>query len=126
MKLSTPRFLTNLVTGAALSMAGAFNAFAQFDGIPDVVGNGGPTDLKGAIITVIQAVLNLLGLIAVVVVIVAGIRLVIGGQEEGQREKARNAILYAVIGLVIIVLAKVLIDFVLGSLGVGGGGTVAP
>lgn len=115
MKMTLSRIATTVATGATASMAVAFRALAQFADIPDPVG-GGNTDLSEFITKVIKAVLNILGLVAVVVIIVAGIRLVVAGQEEGQREKARNAILYAIIGLIIIVLANVLVSFVVENL----------
>lgn len=75
---------------------------------------GGPGDLRQAIIDVLNAVLMFLGIIAVVVIVIAGIRLIIGGADEGQREKARNAILYAVIGLIVVFLASAIVNFVGG------------
>jgi len=92
-----------------LSLAGAQHALADFGAIPDT---GGGTDVHDALTSVIQTVLTFLGIIAVLVIVVAGIRLIIGGADEQQREKARNAVLYAVIGLILVLLAGAIVNFV--------------
>jgi len=55
------------------------------------------------------------GVIAVIVIIVAGFMYVTSGGDAAKVVKAKNAILYAVIGLVIIILAFVITGFVTGS-----------
>ena len=62
---------------------------------------------------VVNTALNLLALLAAVVIIIAGIRLIFSmGDEEG-KETAKKTILYAVIGLIIVLLAKAIVTFVL-------------
>jgi ABC-type transport system involved in cytochrome bd biosynthesis fused ATPase/permease subunit len=61
---------------------------------------------------VIFGILTFLGIIAVLIIVIAGIRLIIGGADEGQREKARDSILYAVIGLIVILLAGAIVQWV--------------
>ena len=108
--------VTGTIGTYALSvLASTGQAFAQFGEIPDVTGTG-TTDLQAALIRVVQYILGFLGIIAVIVIVVAGIRLIIGGADEGQREKARNAILYAVIGLVIVLLASAIVNFTVNAL----------
>lgn len=55
------------------------------------------------------------GLIAVVVIIVGGIQYVTSGGDPGKAAKAKNVILYAVIGLIIVLLAAVITNFVIGA-----------
>jgi len=83
---------------------------ADLGTIPD---SGGTTDdLPAAIETVIQFVLFLLGSIAVLVIVIAGVRLVVTGGDETERGKARDAVLYAVVGLVVVLLASAIVNFV--------------
>lgn len=97
-------------TALMLSMAGAQHAFAGvFGPIPDTGGGG---DVEAAATSIIDAILNILGIIAVIVIIIAGLRLIVGGADEAQREKARNTVLYAVIGLILILFAKAIVQFV--------------
>lgn len=68
--------------------------------------------LRNVLISITTQVLSFMALIAVIVIIIAGIRLVIGGADESQREKARNTVLYAVVGLILILLAQAIVAFV--------------
>lgn len=93
-----------------LALASAQNALAvDFGEIPDTGGGG---DIHQAITDVIFGILTFLGIIAVLVIVVAGIRLIVGGADEGQREKARNMVLYAIIGLILILLAGAIVQWV--------------
>ena len=95
-----------------LSATQAFaNAAVDFGGVPDV--GKGNLDIRTAVIDVLNTVLSFLALIAVVVIVIAGIRLVVGGADDGQREKARNAILWAIVGLIVVLLASAIVNFVL-------------
>ena len=67
--------------------------------------SGFSQDLGGTIDTVLSYVLGIAGLIAVVFIIVDGFRyLTSGGSKEGVTG-AKNTLLYAIIGLIIIALA---------------------
>jgi hypothetical protein len=55
----------------------------------------------------------IVGIIAVVMIIVGGIRYITSGGDSGNVTAAKNTILYAVIGLVIVALAQVIVQFVL-------------
>jgi TctA family transporter len=54
------------------------------------------------------------GIIAVVMIIVGGIQYITSGGDSGNVTKAKNTILYAVIGLVVVALAQIIVKFVLG------------
>ena len=53
------------------------------------------------------------GAAAVVVIIVAGIRYITSNGDAEQTKKAKNAIIYASIGLIVIVLGQALISLVI-------------
>jgi len=53
--------------------------------------------------------------IAAVMLVIGGVRYIISQGDEGQTEKAKNTILYALIGLIVIGLSAVIVNFVLGS-----------
>lgn len=110
MKTSLTRFSAWVSSSVLLSVISVQNALAvDLGDIPDT---GGGTDIHQGLTSVIEKILTFLGIIAVLVIVVAGIRLIIGGAEEAQREKARNAILYAVIGLIVILLAGAIVRWV--------------
>jgi hypothetical protein len=62
----------------------------------------------------------IVGIIAVVMIIVGGIKYITSGGDSGNVTAAKNTILYAVIGLVVVALAQIIVKFVLGRF-VGGG-----
>lgn len=75
---------------------------------------------NGSADQVLQASLNIAylvgGIIAVIVIIIAGFTLVTNGGEPEAIKKAKNMILYAVIGLVVIMVAFTITWFVIGRL----------
>jgi len=111
MTHSFTRFSTWISSGILLSFASVQNALAvNLGNIPDT--GGGNANIHGALSSLITKVLTFLGIIAVIVIVIAGIRMIIGGADEGAREKARNSILYAVIGLIIVLLAGAIVRWV--------------
>lgn len=62
---------------------------------------------------VIQILSIVVGVAAVIMIIVGGLRFITSGGDSSNAASARNTILYAIIGLVIAVLAQVLVHFVL-------------
>ena len=69
--------------------------------------------------TVLLGVLNtayfLGGVAAVIVIVVAGIMYSTSGGDSGKVAQAKDAILYAVVGLVVIILAFTITGFIMGS-----------
>ena len=77
------------------------------------------TDLKGSVINVINAIIAVLGLVAVVVIILGGVQYMTSAGDSGKVKKAKDTILYGVIGLVVCVVAAAIVNFVIANL-VGG------
>ena len=84
--------------------------------IPDIIGTN--ADIRTVIIDILKAVLNFMALVAVVLIVIAGIRLVISQGEESEKDKAKKTIIYVIIGLVVIVLARAIVEFVAEVLGI--------
>ncbi len=70
--------------------------------------------------TVLLNVLNITyfsaGILAIIVIIVSGYSFATAVYDPGKVEKARNSILYAVVGLIIVISAFVVTQFIIGSL----------
>ena len=73
---------------------------------------GGGTDVRETLTNILFGVLTFMGFIAVLMIVIAGIYLIIGGADEQQRDKAKKIVLYTVIGLLIILLAGAMVQFV--------------
>ena len=77
---------------------------------------------SGTISTVTNVLLYIVGAIAVIMIVFGGLRYVISGGNSTQITAAKNTILYAVVGLIIALMAYAIINFVLGSFTASGSG----
>ena len=57
----------------------------------------------------------LVGIIAVIMMIYGGFRYITSGGDSGNVTSAKNTILYAIVGLIIVALAQFIVRFVLGK-----------
>ncbi len=113
MKQVLKNFGRSVACASITSMAYASTALAAFGGnLPDLNGVPNSTDPRDTITKILNAVLNFLALIAVVVIVIAGIRLIVSQGEEEQKDKAKKTIFYAVIGLIIILFSKVIVSLI--------------
>ena len=69
--------------------------------------------LRQAIVTVINFMLFFLGIIAVAFVIFAGFLFLTSRGDDGQVEKAKKTLIYAVIGIVIVMLSFAIVNTVI-------------
>ena len=65
---------------------------------------------------VTNTILYIVGIIAVVMLIIGGIKYVISGGDAKKVTDAKNTVLYAIIGLVIAFLAFAIVNFVISAL----------
>jgi hypothetical protein len=57
----------------------------------------------------------LIGIVAVIMIIVGGFRYITSGGDSGRVGGAKNTLIYAIIGLVIVALAQIIVHFVLNQ-----------
>ncbi|HEX5395339.1 MAG TPA: pilin [Candidatus Saccharimonadales bacterium] len=69
--------------------------------------------LQGIIQTVVNILSVIVGVVAVIMIIVGGFRYITSGGKAESITGAKNTILYALIGLVIVALAQIIVRFVL-------------
>jgi hypothetical protein len=62
----------------------------------------------------LQIFFAILGALAVLFVVIGGLRYTASGGDPKSMQEAKNTILYAVVGLVVAILAEVIVTFVLG------------
>lgn len=70
--------------------------------------------IENVIGTIVNTLLFILGAISVVMIIIGGIMYTTSGGDSGAVSKAKNTILYAVIGLVVAFLAYAIVNWVVG------------
>lgn len=76
------------------------------------VGNSDQGNLASLVKTIINVLLYLIGIIAVIVIIIGAIRYVTSAGDSSKVKGAKDTILYAVIGLVIAIIAYAIVNFV--------------
>lgn len=75
-------------------------------------GDGGQ---GGIFRTITNVLLFLIGAISVIMLIVGGIRYVVSGGDSTAVQNAKNTILYAIVGVVVAILAYAVVNFVISS-----------
>lgn len=73
-------------------------------------------NLQDSVTTIINAVIGVLGLVAVIVIIIGGVNYMTSSGDASKVKKAKDTILYGVIGLVICVLAFAIVNFVIAGI----------
>ena len=76
----------------------------------------GNNDLAGFITRIINIILFIAGSIAVLMIVIGGLRYVLSGGDAGATKGAKDTILYAVIGLVVATMAYAIVNFVVSNL----------
>ena len=76
---------------------------------------GGDTkDTSGTLITkVINVMLFIIGVLSVIMIVYGGILYVISAGDSGRVSKAKNTIMYAIVGLIVALLAYAIVNFVI-------------
>lgn len=69
--------------------------------------------------TITNVLLFLIGAISVIMLIVGGIRYVVSGGDSTAVQNAKNTILYAIVGVVVAILAYAVVNFVITSFSSG-------
>ena len=90
--------------------------FAESIKKPDQVdATGSGADLEGSFIKVINWVMGIVGMICVVVIILGGIQYMTSAGDAGKVKKAKDTILYGIIGLIVVALAATIVNFVIAN-----------
>ena len=100
-------------------------------GVQSARGDGVPTTLfgqVGIVSQIINILLFLIGIVSVIMIILGGFKYALSGGDSDKVTGAKNTVLYAIIGLIVAILAFAIINFVVGTVssgsmggGIGGG-----
>lgn len=102
----SPSIEDGLCAGSDLSTEGSCNSGSQQEA-EDAV--------NGIIKTVINIFSLVVGVVSVIMIIIGGLKYITSGGESANVTGAKNTILYAIIGLVVVALAQIIVQFVLGK-----------
>ena len=79
--------------------------------------SGGGSTLQKAVAQVINVFSWIVGVVAVIMVMIGGFQYITAGGNDSNVSKAKNTILFAVIGLVVVAIAQLLVKFVINKAG---------
>lgn len=114
--------LSPLVLAQSVVYAQAKDAVCSGVGL---AGNGGDTGCTQTTGNTVEDVLRLglqifsliIGIAAVIMIMVGGLRYITSGGDSGRLASAKDTILYAIIGLVVVALAQIIVKFVINKVG---------
>jgi hypothetical protein len=98
-----------LCTGANLQ-------FTENPGACNTATNDATASINRIVHTIVNLLSAVVGIVAVIMIIVGGFRYITSGGNDTSVTAAKNTILYAIIGLVVVALAQVLVRFTLSKL----------
>ena len=104
------------LSSALLAPAGAINVFQGCNGNDQTsVCKAKNSDDAGTLIqNIINILLFIVGAASVIMIIVGGIRYTLTAGDSSQIKSAKDTVLYAIIGLVVSLLAYAIVNFVVG------------
>jgi hypothetical protein len=111
-------FAVATLTVSALNVAQAYATGTISDGASAARGTEQPVNLfgdAGVFSTISSVLLFVVGAVAVIMIVIGGLRYVISGGDATQVQGAKNTILYALVGIIIAILAYAAVNFVIGS-----------
>src|SRR6266403_1431041 len=129
-------YLASLITAAVMSLGIAVPVLAQT--AQDQINNGlcsgsnlkftdnpgqctatsedATTKIDNLVHTIVNLLSAIVGIVAVIMIIVGGFRYITSGGNDTSVTSAKNTILYAIIGLVVVALAQIIVRFTLSKL----------
>jgi hypothetical protein len=124
--LTIPRIITVLVVALIALSFMTVPVFAQTDPFEQAcsqTGTGGADACRtngtdpisgndGIIMKVVNVISMLGGITAVIVIIIAGFQMVLAGGDAQKVANARSAIIYAIVGIIVIAVIRAIIAFV--------------
>ncbi len=117
--MATQAALPMQVAAAPQSQSDACNGLSQLGGTPCAASGSNNSPGQDEIANIAKVVVNIISLItgiaAVIMIVVAGVKFVTSGGESSAVSSAKNTLVYAIIGLVIVALAQLIVHFVLNA-----------
>jgi cytochrome bd-type quinol oxidase subunit 2 len=75
---------------------------------------GTSSNLQANIRNITNTLLLVVGVVAVIMLIIGGLRYILSGGDEAGTRSAKDTILYSVIGIIVALLAYAIVNFVIG------------
>lgn len=119
LALAVPAFVPTLAASAACNNIGngiATGASGVTGGTVNCSTTGvGDGDIANLAKNLVNTFSVIVGVVAVIMIIVGGFRYITSGGDSGRVGNAKNSLIYAIVGLIIVALAQLIVHFVLGQ-----------
>ena len=102
-------------TNANDTTSSAAGRYTSGTGSVEEDATGRTTDLMGTLTTIINVALGIIGFVAVVMIVMGGVQYTTSSGDAAKVTKAKNTILYGIVGLVVALLAFAIVNFVLAN-----------
>lgn len=106
--LAAPEIQNKLCEGASLEVGTGVTC--------DATTGEANVKINETITFVINMFSLVVGVVAVIMIIIAGFKYITSGGDSGNVTSAKNTILYAIIGLVVVALSQFIVKFILGRI----------
>jgi len=106
---------TLLALSVVCLLAAPTVALAQFAPVTPFAGTSTGTLIQ-AITSIVNALLTLAAIVAAIFVIIGGVRYFTSQGDEDAAAQAKNTIIYAVLGVIVIALSAVIINFIISAI----------
>jgi len=115
---ASPAFAQNGNSEIQESLCGGANLEAPTSN-PAACQTDSGTNVNNIVNTVITVFSWVVGVVSVIMIIVGGFKYVTSGGESNGVTSAKNTILYAIVGLIIVAVAQIVVRFVLSNVNKG-------
>lgn len=78
----------------------------------DVCSKKGDTDANPLIVSVVNLLLYIVGIVAVIMIIVGGMKYLTSSGDSGKVTSAKNTVVYAVVGLLVAIFSWVIVNLI--------------
>ncbi len=111
-------FVATAVVGPEVS---AQDTGAACEGISLAGGDCDEAGAEGELGDIVSAIVNILsiivGAISVIMIIIGGLKYITSGGDSAGTASAKNTIIYAIVGLLVVIFAQVIVSFVIDRAG---------
>lgn len=108
-------FVVSIPTQAQSLNDTACDGFQNALGSSGGCGEEGGEQINSTLETVVNILSAIVAIISVIMILIAGIKYVTSGGDAGSINSAKDTIIYAIVGLVIVAVAQFIVNFVLAN-----------
>lgn len=111
----TGSIINNKIASAATAQEQVCAGLGAVDGGSGCADPSGTSTLDDTVKNAINIISMVVGMVAIIMIVVGGLKYVTSQGDSSGVASAKNTIIYAVVGIIIVTLAQVIVRFVIGT-----------